>query len=76
MSWHRLGEQIRALRQKRGLTRKALAAQTGLSEIFVRKVEEGTRMPSFPSLERIAGALEVALHVELVERRVRRARGG
>jgi len=64
-----LGEQIRAWRLRRGLTQAALAERAGLSHIFVAKVEGGARLPSWPTLERIARVLHVTVRIELVGRR-------
>lgn len=69
MGWQELGDRIKALREKRGLTRAELAERAGLSVIFVRKVEAGERNPSFDSLAEIARVLRATLRVELVERR-------
>jgi len=69
MGWAELGERIKALREKRGLTQAELAERTGLSVIFVRKVEAGERNASFETLERIARVLRATLRVELIERR-------
>jgi transcriptional regulator with XRE-family HTH domain len=69
----RLGPRIRELREKRGLTREALAAKTGVSAVYIKKLEAGERMsPSLPALARIARALGATLQIELVERRKRR----
>jgi transcriptional regulator with XRE-family HTH domain len=69
MGWQDLGERIKALREKRGLTQAALAERTKLSVIFIRKVEAGERNASFETLARIARELHATLRVELVERR-------
>jgi transcriptional regulator with XRE-family HTH domain len=68
MGWQELGQQIRALREKRDMTQAALARATDLSVIFIRKVEAGERNASFETLERIARVLGATLHVELFER--------
>jgi transcriptional regulator with XRE-family HTH domain len=74
-AWQRLGEQIRMLREKRGFTREALAVKTGLSAVYIKKLEAGERTsPSFPALERISRALGATLVVNLVEGRTRRRR--
>jgi HTH-type transcriptional regulator, competence development regulator len=71
----RLGEQIRMLREKRGFSREALAAETGLSAVYIKKLEAGERTsPSFPALERISRALGATLVINLVEGRRRRRR--
>ncbi len=73
MIWRRLREQIRALRERRGLTREELAEKTGLSAVYVKKLEAGERKsPSFPTLQRIAQALGATLVVKLIGRRERR----
>ena len=69
MTSHPLSAQIRAWRLRRGLTQAALAERAGLSHIFVAKVEGGARLPSWPTLERIARVLHVTVRIELVGRR-------
>jgi transcriptional regulator with XRE-family HTH domain len=69
MASHPLGAQIRAWRLRRDLTQAALAERAGLSHIFVAKVEGGERLPSWPTLERIARVLHVTVRIELVGRR-------
>ena len=63
-----LGAQLRAWRLRRGLTQATLAERAGLSQIFVAKVEGGARLPSWPSLERLARVLRVTVRIELVGR--------
>ena len=73
MSWEAFGERIRELRDKRGLTREALAEKTGVSAVYIKKLEAGERTsPSLHALARIARALGATLQIELVERRKRR----
>jgi len=63
-----IGERIRALRVKRGLTQDQLAAKARLSRIYIAKLEGGERMsPSFPALVRIARAVGAKLRIELTE---------
>ena len=69
MGWQELGERIKALRERRGLTQAQLADRVDLSVIFIRKLEAGERNASFETLERIARELRVTLRVDLVERR-------
>jgi transcriptional regulator with XRE-family HTH domain len=53
-----LGQQIRALRKKQGLTRGGLADRTCLSVLYIKKLELGERTsPSSETPERIARAL-------------------
>lgn len=52
-----LGRKVRELRETRGLSLKALAAEAGVSESFVSQVERGVANPSVASLRRLAAAL-------------------
>jgi transcriptional regulator with XRE-family HTH domain len=56
-----VGELIRELREKRGLSVRTLAAQAGFSPSFISQVENGQASPSIASLEKIAACLEVTL---------------
>jgi transcriptional regulator with XRE-family HTH domain len=77
MSWQAFGARIRALRDKRGLTREALAEKTGVSAVYIKKLEAGERTsPSLPALAAIARALGATLHITLVDRTTGRKRRG
>jgi len=67
-----LGLTIRRLRDERGLTQAELAARTRLSLVFIRKIEQGARMPSWPSLEAVARVLGTTVDVKLRRRKRRR----
>ena len=54
-----LGGRLRAWRAKRGMTRKALAADSGLSERFLADVEGGKGNVSIHSLQAAAQALNI-----------------
>ena len=56
-----LGARVRAWRARRGMTRKALAADSGLSERFLADVEGGKGNVSINSLEAAARALNITL---------------
>lgn len=56
-----LGARVRAWRARRGMTRKALARDSGLSERFLADVESGRGNVSINSLEAAAQALNLAL---------------
>ncbi|MHB8646290.1 MAG: helix-turn-helix domain-containing protein [Thermomicrobiales bacterium] len=56
-----MGKVIRRGRHERSLTLKALAAEAGLSVVYLGEIERGKKYPSAPTLERLA----VALHLEL-----------
>lgn len=38
------------LRKKKGLTQKEIAKELGISAVFLRKIEAGTRQPSIPTM--------------------------
>jgi len=52
-----LGERVRALRARRGMTRKALSSFADLSERHVANLEYGVGNPSLVVLQQLAGAL-------------------
>ena len=56
-----LGNRVRAWRARRGMTRKALAADSGLSERFLADVEGGKGNVSINSLEAAARALNITV---------------
>jgi transcriptional regulator with XRE-family HTH domain len=58
---NRVGELLRELREKRGLSVRTLAANAGFSPSFISQVENGVASPSIASLEKIAGSLGVTL---------------
>ncbi|MBE7939362.1 MULTISPECIES: helix-turn-helix transcriptional regulator [Ramlibacter] len=56
-----LGARVRAWRARRGMTRKQLAQDSGLSERFLADVEGGNANVSINSLEAISRALNLSL---------------
>ena len=56
-----LGGRVRAWRARRGMTRKQLAADSGLSERFLADVEAGKGNVSINSLEAAATALNITI---------------
>lgn len=56
-----LGGRVRAWRTRRGMTRKVLAADSGLSERFLADVESGKGNVSINSLEAAASALNITV---------------
>jgi HTH-type transcriptional regulator, competence development regulator len=77
MTGQAFGERIRELREKRGLTREALAEKTGVSAVYIKKLEAGERTsPSLLALASIARALDATLQIDLVERAATRKRRG
>jgi XRE family aerobic/anaerobic benzoate catabolism transcriptional regulator len=61
-----LGARVRAWRARRGMTRKQLAADSGLSERFLADVEGGKGNVSINSLEAAARALNITI-LELLQ---------
>jgi XRE family transcriptional regulator, aerobic/anaerobic benzoate catabolism transcriptional regulator len=57
----RLGERVREERARRGMTRKILARDTGLSERYLAQLEAGRGNISIALLHRVAGALNQPL---------------
>jgi XRE family aerobic/anaerobic benzoate catabolism transcriptional regulator len=60
-----LGQRVRLLRARRGMTRRILAAQSGVSERYISAVESGTGNGSILLLRALAGALNVGLRALL-----------
>jgi len=56
-----VGNRIRHLRQKKGLSQEALADEAGMHRTYMWGIERGHRNPSLGHLTRIADALEVPL---------------
>ena len=54
-----VGENIRRIRQERGLTQRQLGELVGASDAYIRAYESGRRNPKPSSLEKIADALSV-----------------
>lgn len=62
-----VGNQIRALREERGLSLRALAELSGLSLNAISRIERGENSPTVSSLHQLARALKVPI-VDLFER--------
>ncbi len=58
---HRLGQQVRGLRKKIRLTRRALSQQTGISERYLADLESGKANVSLGLLDRVANALSTSI---------------
>jgi predicted transcriptional regulator len=53
----RLATELRALREKRGLSQRQLAELVGTTQSAIARLEGGRISPSLPTLDRIAAAL-------------------
>lgn len=53
-----LGDHVRDLRQKRGLTQNDLAQRLGVPQSRISEIESGTRVPNLVTMLRLAAALE------------------
>ena len=60
-SWSALGERVRALRARRGMTRKAVALAADVSERHLANLEYGIGNASILVLLQVAGALQCSL---------------
>ena len=56
-----LGDRVRELRARRGMTRKILAKDSGVSERYLAQLEGGRGNASLGIMRRVAGALDVPL---------------
>jgi transcriptional regulator with XRE-family HTH domain len=52
------GKRLQELREKRGLTLRALAGAAGMSLAFISDLERGLKLPSLTTLIRLAAALD------------------
>jgi len=67
-------EAVRALRESKGLTRRELAEQSGLSADWIRRLESGKHETTWETLKAVAQGLGVSLaefsqKVERMERK-------
>lgn len=57
---------VKAVREKRGLSQRELAAAVGISQPAIAQIENGQTQPTLNNLIKIADALQVSL-CELVD---------
>lgn len=62
-----LGVKLRRARIRRGLTQRELARLSGIPGSHISRIENGHRLPSLETLERLTGALQVRLSDLLYE---------
>ncbi len=60
-----VGENVKRIRQKAGLTQEQFAEKSGFSQQYLSTLERGRRNPSIVTLYELACALGVS-HIELV----------
>lgn len=58
-----LNENIKRIREERGMTQKQLADKVGISGAFMSLIEKGTNKPSDENLKKIANALDVPVEI-------------
>ncbi len=58
---YQVGELLRELRERRGLSVRTMAANAGFSPSFISQVENGQASPSIASLEKMAACLDITL---------------
>lgn len=56
-----LGQRIRHLRKRAGISARALASKAGLTQSHLSKLETGAAKPSLEALERICRAMGISL---------------
>lgn len=57
-----IGQRIRDLREKKGLSQGDIERQTGMLRGYISRVEHGHTVPSVETLQRFAGALDVPMY--------------
>ena len=62
---HQIGERIRSLRKRNGMTQEQLAEAANLSVPYISHMERGLKRPSLETLVRLAVALHVTAGVLL-----------
>jgi len=67
MELKELGERIREMRKRRGITQEALAADAGISAVSYGRIERGERSARFDDLMKIFGVLGMSLSQGITE---------
>jgi DNA-binding XRE family transcriptional regulator len=63
----RLATELRALREKKGLSQRQLAELVGTTQSAIARLEGGRISPSLPTLDRIAAALGAEVTVTFTD---------
>lgn len=61
-----IAQAILEYRAKTGTTEEQLAEASGISLMYIRRLESGTANPSLRTLKRLAAGMGMALHLEFV----------
>lgn len=64
---HRIGEEVRRLREERGLSQRQLGELMGASQSVIARLEAGGVEPTIATLDRVANALNVALDIHFAK---------
>jgi XRE family transcriptional regulator, regulator of sulfur utilization len=56
----RIGDNLRRIRRREGLTQEELAARAGLHRAAIGLLENGHRVPRADTLVKLAGAMEIS----------------
>lgn len=62
---YEIGRQVRELRQAQGLSQGEVAHRMGTTQSVVARLEAGGTKPTLRTLERVAAALHVRVHIQL-----------
>jgi len=65
-----VGAKLREQREAKNLSQGDIEKRTGLLRVYTSRVEHGHTVPSIPTLERYANALEVPLYRSLLMKRL------
>ncbi len=68
-----LGEQVRKIRKKRGITLKELAEKTGLSIGYISQIERNLTDPSLSTLRKLSAALDIPTYLFMGGRKQHRS---
>ena len=64
---YRIGEEVRRLREERGLSQRQLGERMGASQSVIARLEAGGVEPTIATLDRVAAALNMALDIHFAK---------
>lgn len=65
----RIGQRVKALRKKHGLTQDQLAKMSGIKRPNISRLESGKHVPGITFIQRLADSLQIKISELIVERR-------